>query len=78
MKLSYELLVDERLAKYKIKRSNCLLSRHCIKDFLGIKNADKDKINNCLTVSFMRKENKASLDLQIEYYVAKILKIIGD
>ena len=78
MKLSYELLDDERLAKYKIKRSNCLLSRHCIKDFLGIKDADEDKINKCLTVSFMRAENEEALDMQLEYYVAKILKIIGN
>lgn len=78
MKLSYELLDDKRLEQYKITRSNCLLSRHCIKDFLGIKNPDENKINSCLTVSFMRAENKEALDMQMKYYVVKILTVLGN
>ena len=78
MKLSYELLSDERLLDFNIKRQNCILSRQSIKEFLEFKNFNIDTISNSLTISYLMKSNKKSLEKQIEYYGPQIIKILEE
>ena len=78
MKLSYDLLSDDRLSDFKIKRQNCILSRQSIKEFLEYKTINIETITSSLTISYLMKTNKNSLEKQIEYYGRQIVKILSE
>ena len=78
MKLSYDLLSDDRLSDFKIKRQNCILSRQSIKEFLEYKTINVETITSSLTISYLMKTNKNSLKKQIEYYGMQIVKILRE
>lgn len=78
MKLSYNLLSDDRLSDFKIKRQNCILSRQSIKEFLEFDTINIETITSSLTISYLMKTNKNSLEKQIEYYGRQIVKILSE
>ena len=78
MKLSYDLLSDERLVEYDIKRQKSILSRQSIKEFLELQTFDIETISSSLTISHLMKVNKNSIEKQIEYYGPQIIQIISE
>ena len=78
MKLSYDLLDDERLVEYNIKRQKSILSRQSIKEFLELQTFDIEAISSSLTISHLMKVNNDSITKQIEYYGQKILNILNE